>query len=963
LPDNLVINTRQIAQYPARTLVDPSDLILVQVGGLGGAYAAATANSILTTPGLNPGGPFVWGVAPPPADASPDQILTGDLVLPSGHAVLFNAYVDASGSARYWQNGAAGGLAMEADGTLGLGASVSGAAGALVPAFMNSLLLSPAGHLTLLDTLTVARDPTAPLEVATMGYVTNHTVASFNARSGAVTLALADITGAGGAPVASPAFTGVPTAPTAALNTSTTQVATTAFVVAEINSISPDVHSFNGRSGIVTFLTADFNAATAVAGPATVPTPLLTDNNTTIVNTAWVNSWAAANTVASFNTRTGAVVLTAADITAAGGAILASPIFSGSPTAPTANPGTSTGQLATTAFVQAAIAASTTGVSSWNTRTGAVVLTQADIVAANGWASPSFTGVPLAPTATTPTNNTQIATTAFVHAAITASAPGVTTFNTRSGAVVLTLTDVTGAGGAPAANPTFTGTPTAPTAAPGNATTQLATTAFVAAAVAAVTAGVASFNGRIGAVTLIANDLSAAGGALTTSPAFTGTPTAPTATTGTSNQQIASTQFVAEAIAAGVSGVASFNTRTGAVVLTTADIIGAAGAPIASPVFTGVPAGPTAPAATSTTQLATTAFVTAAIAAAVVSFNGRTGAVTLIANDVSAAGGALLAGPTFTGVPAAPTAVAGTNTTQLATTAFVTAAIAAFGGGVYLPLAGGTLTGNLTINPPAASASGLTLNSILGASTYAEVFFQTSGLKRWGFLCYPAGETGANAGSDLYFQNYNDAGAVIGNPVTVTRATGAVSFSGPVTHSSTITAAGQINSTGAAPVLSTAGFQSGASAGSALGGTFGSYGVYLAGPNNTGFNWAVMAINAGTIVGTIYCTATATAFNTTSDVRLKDAIEPFTGGRILLDALAVKNFRWKADGSSGIGLLAQEARDIYPVAVSDAQGEPGDEPFIPASIDYSKYVPILIEALQDAHRRIDELELVVKTLH
>lgn len=41
--------------------------------------------------------------------------------------------------------------------------------------------------------------------------------------------------------------------------------------------------------------------------------------------------------------------------------------------------------------------------------------------------------------------------------------------------------------------------------------------------------------------------------------------------------------------------------------------------------------------------------------------------------DISAK--ADLAGPTFTGVPAAPTASSGTNTTQIATTAFVTAAI------------------------------------------------------------------------------------------------------------------------------------------------------------------------------------------------------------------------------------------------------------------------------------------------
>ena len=51
---------------------------------------------------------------------------------------------------------------------------------------------------------------------------------------------------------------------------------------------------------------------------------------------------------------------------------------------------------------------------------------------------------------------------------------------------------------------------------------------------------------------------------------------------------------------------------------------------------------------------------------------------------------AALASPTFTGVPLAPTASAGTNTTQIATTAFVVSS--------YLPLAGGTVTGNITLN-------------------------------------------------------------------------------------------------------------------------------------------------------------------------------------------------------------------------------------------------------------------------
>jgi hypothetical protein len=95
--------------------------------------------------------------------------------------------------------------------------------------------------------------------------------------------------------------------------------------------------------------------------------------------------------------------------------------------------------------------------------------------------SPTFTGVPAAPTATPGTTTTQLATTAFVGNAVAAATAGVSSWNTRTGAVTLTLADVTGVGGAPIASPTFTGTPAAPTPANGNNTTQLATTQYVLA--------------------------------------------------------------------------------------------------------------------------------------------------------------------------------------------------------------------------------------------------------------------------------------------------------------------------------------------------------------------------------------------------------------------------------------------------------------------------------------------------
>ena len=88
--------------------------------------------------------------------------------------------------------------------------------------------------------LTDVADPTSAQDVATEHYVTTYVaahspVASVFGRTGAVVAASGDYTVAevtGAAPLASPALTGVPTAPTATTGTNTTQVATCAFVLA-----------------------------------------------------------------------------------------------------------------------------------------------------------------------------------------------------------------------------------------------------------------------------------------------------------------------------------------------------------------------------------------------------------------------------------------------------------------------------------------------------------------------------------------------------------------------------------------------------------------------------------------------------------------------------------------------------------------------------------------------------------
>ena len=200
----------------------------------------------------------------------------------------------------------------------------------------------------------------------------------------------------------SPAFTGIPTAPTASVGTNTTQLATTAYVFGErANTITLTNKTINLSNNTLTGTVAQFNTA-------------LSDGN--------------------FTTLTGTETLT--------NKTLSSPALTGTPTSTTAAAGTNTTQVATTAFVtneRAATATLTnktingsnntitnvslsggvtgtlpvanggTGVTS-KTGTGSVVLSN----------SPTLTGSPVLPTGSIATtqsttdDSTKLATTAFV---------------------------------------------------------------------------------------------------------------------------------------------------------------------------------------------------------------------------------------------------------------------------------------------------------------------------------------------------------------------------------------------------------------------------------------------------------------------------------------------------------------------------------------------------------------------
>lgn len=102
--------------------------------------------------------------------------------------------------------------------------------------------------------------------------------------------------------------------------------------------------------------------------------------------------------------------------------------------------------------------------------------------------------------------------------------------------------------------------------------------------------------------------------------------------------------------------------------------------------------------------------------AAVASVNGRTGVVTLTSSDVGLGNvtneskTTMFTSPTFTGTPLSTTATKGTNTTQIATTAFVQTAI-----GDYVPTTrtvnGKALSANISI-----TASDVGLGSVVNAT-------------------------------------------------------------------------------------------------------------------------------------------------------------------------------------------------------------------------------------------------------
>jgi hypothetical protein len=144
---------------------------------------------------------------------------------------------------------------------------------------------------------------------------------------------------------------------------------------------------------------------------------------------------------------------------------------------------------------------------------------------------------------------------------------------------------------------------------------------------------------------------------------------------------------------------------------------------------------------------------------------------------------------------------------------------------------------------------------------------------------------------------------------------------------------------------------------------------------------AIRFVRAGSDVGSIDTTGSATSYNTSSDYRLKTDAQPMTGATDRLKQLNPVNFEWIADGTRVDGFLAHEAQAVVPEAVTGAKDAMRDEEYevTPAvtdddgnvvteavmgtrsvpdyqGIDQSKLVPLLVATIKELEARITALE-------
>ena len=125
--------------------------------------------------------------------------------------------------------------------------------------------------------------------------------------------------------------------------------------------------------------------------------------------------------------------------------------------------------------------------------------------------------------------------------------------------------------------------------------------------------------------------------------------------------------------------------------------------------------------------------------------------------------------------------------------------------------------------------------------------------------------------------------------------------------------------------------------------------------NNTGSDGQVLQFRReGAEVGSVSVTGSATAYNTSSDARLKD-ITGSARGLEVINELNPVSYNWKESGEADEGLIAQEVLELVPNAVTGSEEEY-------YQMDYSKLVVHLVKGMQEQQKQIESLKSEIKLL-
>jgi len=86
-----------------------------------------------------------------------------------------------------------------------------------------------------------------------------------------------------------------------------------------------------------------------------------------------------------------------------------------------------------------------------------------------------------------------------------------------------------------------------------------------------------------------------------------------------------------------------------------------------------------------------------------------------------------------------------------------------------------------------------------------------------------------------------------------------------------------------------------------------------------------------------------------SDQLLKTNLETFSTTVTDVLQLQPKRFEWKANGKSDFGFIAQEVQSVWPELVSR-------DPHGSLNLEYSKFIPLLLESIRELKARVEVLE-------